>query len=152
MKLRVLFLCATNSVESPVAEALLDGLDSAHFEAFSAGIERGETHPLTVEVMKEIGIDLGDRVGKALQDVLNSHFDFVITLSDRVRSECLEFPEGELVHWQFDNPLEVSPPDIRKRMFRSLRDQIAQRIRLFALVQTRFVSFDTDRHALRPTA
>jgi len=152
MKLRVLFLCATNSVESPVAEALLDGLDPAHFEAFSAGIDRGEMHPLTVEIMKEIGIDLGDRVCKALQDVSNSHFDFVITLSDRARSECPEFPEGELVHWQFDNPLVVSDPDKQKRMFRSLRDQIAQRIRLFALVQTRFVSVDTNPHDLRRSA
>ena len=138
MKLRVLFLCANNSVESPIAKALLDGLDSVHFEAFSAGIERGEIHPLTVEVMKEIGVDLGGRAAKAARDLLNFHFDFVITLSERAKSECPEFPNAELVHWRFDDPLAAMEDTKRRRLFQSLRDQIAQRIRLFALVQVRF--------------
>ena len=58
MKLKVLFLCATNGVQSPMAEALLTMLDSVHFEAASAGVQRGGMHPFAVEVMKEIGIDL----------------------------------------------------------------------------------------------
>jgi len=150
VKLRVLFLCANNSVESPIAKALLDGLDSVHFEAFSAGIERGEIHPLTVEVMKEIGVDLGGRAAKAARDLLNFHFDFVITLSERAKSECPEFPNATLVHWRFDDPLLVLDPDKQKRLFRSLRDQIAQRVRLFALVQARFVPIDSvDYHARR---
>ena len=50
-KIRVLFLCSDNSVQSPMAEGLLKRLDSEHFEAMSAGIERGETHPLTLKVV-----------------------------------------------------------------------------------------------------
>ena len=114
MKLRVLFVCTTNSVQSVIAQALLESLDPAHFEAFSAGIIRGETHSLTV--------------------------DFVITLSDPAKTECPEFPGAELIHWQFDDPSVISDPDKQLRLFRSLRDQIAQRVRLFVLVQTRFAS------------
>ena len=144
MKLKVLFLCATNSVPGPMAEALLNQVDPKRFEVTSAGIDRGENHPLTVEVMKEIGLDLAGRSAKTAQDVLNLGFDFVITLCDRSRSECPSFPKAELVHWQFDDPLAVSDPAKQKQQFRSLRDQIAQRIRLFALVQVRFVSAATS--------
>ena len=85
--------------------------------------------------MGEIGIDLGARVAQTTQDVGSSRFDFVITLSDRARLECPEFPEAELVHWQFHDPLAELDLQKRNRQFRELRDQIAQRVRLFALVQ-----------------
>jgi protein-tyrosine-phosphatase len=120
-----------------MAEALLNGLDSEYFDGTSAGIDRGQTHPLTIEVMKEIGIDLGRRATRTTHDVLGDCFDFVITLCDRARSECPSFPEAELVHWHFDDPLAVVDHTKRKRLFRSLRDQIAHRVRLFALVHAR---------------
>ena len=140
MKLRVLFVCATNGVHSPMAEALLNRLDSEHFEATSAGIDRGEMHPFTVEVMRPSDIDLEGTRTKTTREVLRLHFDFVITLCDRARFECPRFAEAELVHWRFDNPLAESDYTKQKRMFQSLRDQIAQRVRLFALVQVRFAS------------
>src|SRR5499426_3978204 len=88
MKIRVLFLCATNGVQSPMAEALLKRLDSAHFDVTSAGIDCGDMHPLAIEVMKEIGVDLESKVPKAMHDVLNLGFDIVITLCDRARVAC----------------------------------------------------------------
>ena len=102
----------------------------------SAGIDGGKIHPLTIEVMKEIGVDLGRRATKATHDVLGLCFGFVITLRDRARSECPSFPQGERIQWHFDNPLVVDHTK-QKRMFRSLRNQIAHRVRLFALVQSR---------------
>jgi protein-tyrosine-phosphatase len=143
VKLRVLFLCETNSVQSPIAEAFLRGLDPKHFEVSSAGFDRRETHPLTVEVMKDVGIDLGKRTAKPMDDVLNSRFDFVITLGDRARTECPKFSGAQRAHWQFADPLAVLDPDEQRRLFRSLRDQIAQRVRLFVLVHTRFDSMSS---------
>jgi protein-tyrosine-phosphatase len=145
VKLRVLFLCATNSVQSPMAEALLNRVDSEHFEAISAGLDRGENHPLTVDVMQEVGVDLKGRASKTIHDFFGRSFDFVITLSDRARSECRGFPEADVVHWEFADPSRESDPEKRKRLFRSLRDQITQRVGLFALVQARFVPIDTDK-------
>ena len=137
MKLRVLFLCSTNGVQSPMAEALLKGLDFEHFEVTSAGINRGEMHPLTVEVMKEIGIDLQDIATKSVDDVRHLTFDIVITLSDLARFHCPKFRQAEVVHWTLDDPLLVPDRVKQKRMFYILRDQIAQRARLFVLVQAR---------------
>ena len=147
MKRRVLFLCATNGVQSPMAEALLNRLDPEHFDVISAGIDRGEIHPLMVEVMREIGVDLERRVARAARDLLEGRFDFVITLCDRARFECPKFPGAEHVHWQFENPLTVLEQARRRRMFQSLRDQIAQRVRLFALVQVRFAIADERMQA-----
>jgi len=56
------------------------------------------------------------------------------------------FCRAEIVHWQFDDPLLELDPEKQKRRFRSLRDQIAQRVRLFALVQTRFASIGTHAY------
>jgi arsenate reductase len=138
MKLRILFLCATNGVQSPMAEALLNRLDADHFETASAGIVRGDVHPLAVDVMKEVGVDLAGRPTRAVQDMMDRRFDFVITLCDRARSECPEFEGAEFVHWQLDDPLKSAGHAKQRRMFQALRDQIAQRLRLFSLVQIRF--------------
>jgi len=146
MKHRVLFLCAKNDLYSPMAEALLNKLDSQHFEVMSAGIDRGEMHPIMVEVMKEIGIDLERRAPKTIRDVLDRSFDFVITLCDRARRDCPKFQGAELVHWRFDDPLTWLDGTQRKRKVQSLRDQMAQRVRLFALVQVRFARSESGVH------
>lgn len=137
MKIRVLFLCATNGVESPIAEALLATMDPEHFDAFSAGIEPAEMHPLAVEVMKEIDIDLQGKATRSVDDVRHLAFDFVITLCDRARFLCPQFTQAEVMHWKVDDPLLVSDGVKQKRMFHLLRDQITQRIRLFTLVYAR---------------
>ena len=56
---------------------------------------------------------------------------------------CRRFPDAELVHWQFDDPLVATDCRKQKRMFHSLRDQMVQRLRLFALVQVRFAPAET---------
>ena len=137
MKHSVLFLCVTNGIQSPIAEALLNALDSEHFDVVSAGIVRGETHAMTVEVMKEVGVDLEGRATRSIQEVLDRAFDFVITLCDRARIECPKFSRAEVVHWHFENPPTALDETQQRRMFRAMRDQIAQRVRLFALVQAR---------------
>src|SRR5689334_5590117 len=115
MKLKVLFLCATNGVQSPIAAALLNTFDSQHFEVESAGIDHGVLHPFAMETMKEIGIDLRGQALKTVKDVANRRFDIVITLCDRARFECPEFPEAELFHWQLDDPLTSSDPAKQRR-------------------------------------
>src|ERR1044072_4609713 len=98
--------------------------------------------PLTIEVMKDVGINLEGRTPKAVQDLTARKFDFVITLCDRARAECPRFPEAEFVHWQLDDPSSAANEGKRKRAFESLRDQITQRLRLFTLVQVRFAAAD----------
>jgi protein-tyrosine-phosphatase len=97
-------VCADNGLHSPIAEAMLNWLDSEHFEAISAGTICGKLPPLTVEVMKEIGIDLGQKTPKSVHQLLNEQFDYVITLGKGALSCDQKFPCAEVVHWKFDDP------------------------------------------------
>jgi protein-tyrosine-phosphatase len=108
-------------------------------------LEAGQIHPFTVEVMKDIGIDLTGKRTKTAHDVAHRSFDFVITLCSRAKRECPEFKGAEVIHWQFEDPTGLDAVR-QKRMFASLRDQISQRIRLFALVQVRFIQVNTLAH------
>jgi len=130
-------MCASNRLHSPIAAAMLNWLDSEHFEAISAGTICGELDPLTVEVMKEVGIDLGQNTPKSVPPLLDEEFDYVITLGRRGLSFDRKFPCAEIVHWKFDEP--VSPDDLERQLreLRIIRDQILQRLRLFVLVHVR---------------
>ena len=65
-KKSVLFLCTHNSCRSQIAEGLLNSMYGSSYEAFSAGIEKTKVNPYTVEVMKEIGIDLSKHYSKTI--------------------------------------------------------------------------------------
>src|SRR5262245_56903409 len=105
MKRRVLFLCATNSLHGPMAEALLGHIDSRNFEAFSAGITKQQMQQVPIEIMKEIGLDLSKKTPMAVDEFRNELFDFVITLDEVTASYSPSVTAVETVHWKFDNPL-----------------------------------------------
>jgi arsenate reductase len=82
--------------------------------------------------MKEIDIDISAQVSKNVQSFLNERFDYVITVCDRARAQCPVFPGAEPIHWGFDDPAEA-PAEAQLRTFRTVRDEIRQRLRLFLL-------------------
>lgn len=101
----VLFACTGNSARSQLAEALCESLSGGAIRAVSAGSDPKPLHPLAVEVMRERGLDLTGRRSKPLSEFSARRFDFVISLCDRVREVCPEFPGGpELVHWSVADP------------------------------------------------
>jgi arsenate reductase len=115
-----------------MAEGLLRSLAGNRYEVFSAGTHPKGLHPLTVDVMKEIEIDISQQESKDVERFLNQRFDFVITVCDRARQHCPVFPGAEPIHWGFDDPAEA-PPEKQLRTFRRVRDEILYRLRLFIL-------------------
>ncbi|MBS1886401.1 MAG: MarR family transcriptional regulator [Actinobacteria bacterium] len=102
---RVLFLCTGNSGRSQIAEALAADLSGGTVEARSAGSDPKPLHPLAVRVMGERGIDIAGRRSKHLDEFAGERFDFVVTLCDRVREVCPEFPgEPDTIHWSIPDP------------------------------------------------
>ena len=102
---RVLFLCTGNSARSQIAEALCEVLSGGAVSAASAGSHPKPVHPHAVRVMREQGIDLAGRRSKHLSEFSGRRFDYVITLCDRVREVCPEFPGGpEQIHWSIPDP------------------------------------------------
>ncbi len=101
---RVLFLCTGNSARSPAAEALLRRR-ADQVEAVSAGSRPKPLHPNTVRVLREYGIELAGRRPRQLSVVERQRFDYVITLCDRVREVCPQFPgRAEQAHWSIPDP------------------------------------------------
>jgi protein-tyrosine-phosphatase/DNA-binding transcriptional ArsR family regulator len=102
---RVLFLCTGNSARSQIAEALCERLSGGAVSAASAGSHPKPLHANAVRAMRERGIDLTGRRSKHLSEFSGRRFDYVISLCDRVREICPEFPGGpELIHWSIPDP------------------------------------------------
>ena len=121
-----------------MAEALLTHIDSVHFESFSACVSSQEIHPLSMEVIKEIGVDLKHYGPRNLDELRLETFDFLITLDEACVRHASALHAAETVHWKFENPANASTDhQVLQRAFRSIRDQIAQRLRLFAIVHSR---------------
>jgi protein-tyrosine-phosphatase/DNA-binding transcriptional ArsR family regulator len=103
---RVLFLCTGNSARSQMAEALARARSGGQVEAHSAGSHPKPLHPNAVRVMRdEHAIDLTGQRSKHLSVFARQPFDRVISLCDRVREVCPEFPgDPETVHWSIPDP------------------------------------------------
>ena len=104
---RVLFVCTGNSARSPIAEALLRHRAGGRVEVASAGIRpRPRLHPHAVRVLRDdFGIDVGGRDTRHVDTVAGDPFDHVITLCDRAREACPDFPgRPRRAHWSLPDP------------------------------------------------
>jgi protein-tyrosine-phosphatase len=101
----VLFLCTGNSARSQVAEALIRHLSEGRVRAASAGSQPKAVHPDAVAVMASYGIDISHQRSKHLDTLRHRRFAHVVTVCDRVREICPEFPGGgEHSHWSVPDP------------------------------------------------
>jgi protein-tyrosine-phosphatase len=111
-RIRVLFLCTGNSARSQIAEALADRLGGDVVRAHSAGSSPKPLHPNAIRVMAERGIDIADRRSKHLDKFVGRRFDYVVSLCDRVREVCPEFPHHpDLIHWSIPDPAREGDSD-----------------------------------------
>ena len=123
---RVLFLCSGNSSRSQMAEALLHRRSGGRVTTFSAGSRPKPIHPDAVTAMAGHGIDLSAARPKHLDEFTGQHFDWVITLCDRVREVCPEFPgQPTTAHWSIPDP--AADPEGRPAFERVAAD-IAERV------------------------
>jgi ArsR family transcriptional regulator, arsenate/arsenite/antimonite-responsive transcriptional repressor / arsenate reductase (thioredoxin) len=103
--LRVLFLCTGNSARSQIAEALASHLSGGAVHAVSAGSHPKPLHPSAVRVLAERGIDISDRESKHFDEFTGSRFGYAVSLCDRVREVCPEFPgHPDVIHWSVPDP------------------------------------------------
>ena len=87
--------------------------------------------------MNEVGIELSQKLPRCLEELTDDKFDYVITVGERTFDHH-NLQAAETIHWKFDNPVASSnDPEKQLRTFRMVRDQIAQRLRLFVIVHVR---------------
>jgi arsenate reductase len=137
-KIKVLFLCVANSCRSQMAEGLLRHYYGDKFEAYSAGSKATFVHPLAIEVMKEIGVDISNHRSKLVSEFFGQSFDYVITVcGDSSKSTCPMFigeVKRETLHWNFPDPAEAEGSlEEKLAVFRQVRDEIKKKIDNFVI-------------------
>ncbi len=138
-RLRLLFLCTGNSARSQMAEGFARHYGGDVLEAYSAGTQPTALHPLTVEVMREVGIDVSGHYAKGLGDV-PSEMDLVVTVCDQAAQVCPMFSgTPETLHWSLPDPAAVEGSlEARREVFRRVRDDVDGLVReLVAKVRER---------------
>jgi protein-tyrosine-phosphatase/DNA-binding transcriptional ArsR family regulator len=127
---RVLFLCTGNSARSQMAEAFMSDGGGLPIQAFSAGSRPKPLHPNAVRVMHTRGIDISACRSKSVDGFVRRRFDHVVTLCDRVREVCPEFPGApRLIHWSMPDPSAMGATDAQTYpAFEAAAEQIQRRV------------------------
>jgi protein-tyrosine-phosphatase len=127
---KVLFLCTGNSARSPMAEVLAKARSGGAIEAVSAGSHPRPLHPNAARVMREeYGLDLTAQTSRRLDVFAGQRFDWVISLCDRVREACPQFPGcPQAIHWSIANPATGESDEVTYPLFRQAAAELATRI------------------------
>jgi arsenate reductase len=119
---KVLFVCVQNAGRSQIAQALFERAGDGRHQARSGGTRPAERiHPETVEVMAELGVDLGHRKPHRLERSDVEWADLVVTMG--CGDECPVVPGKRYVDWQLDDPAGRPLTEVR-----GVRDEIERRI------------------------
>lgn len=125
----ILFICHENRARSQMAEGLANYYKKGDAMIFSAGFEPAkEVHPLAIEVMNEIDIDISKQKPKDIDEINLEEIDLVITLCD---TACPVLPPNTAYeHWELIDPANVKGTKNEKlRIFREVRDILKVRIK-----------------------
>jgi len=123
----VLILCTGNSCRSHMAEGILRKAAGNILDVQSAGsMPVGYVHPMAIQVMKEVGIDISTHRSKSMTEFLNKQIETVITVCGNADQACPIFPgQVNRYHWGFFDPAKAEGTDEQKReMFREVRDEM----------------------------
>ncbi len=132
-KQAVLFLCTGNSARSQMAEAILKAEAGDRFDVYSAGMDpRPAIHPLAIEVMREIGLDLSGQSPKSISRFLGKvaihHPIAVCAAAEGQCSRVWPFG-GTMIGWAIDDPAAVEGSEEEcLDAFRRARDAVQARI------------------------
>lgn len=130
----ILFLCVANSARSQMAEGLGRVIFGDRVPVQSAGSEPATVNPYAVEVMKELGIDLGSHTSKSVQTIDPETVHTVITLC--AEEVCPVFlGKARRLHWPIPDPASKDSTIPREEMltrFRTARDTIREKLERFA--------------------
>jgi len=119
---RVLFVCIHNAGRSQMSAALLELVAGGRHEAGSAGSDPGEhVHPEVVAVMRELGVDLSDRVPHLLDRADTEWADVVVTMG--CGDACPYLPGKRYVDWDLPDPKGLPLDEVR-----AIRDDIRSRV------------------------
>jgi protein-tyrosine phosphatase len=128
----VMFCCTMNAIRSPMAEGILKQLMGSKIYVDSVGARQGETDPMMVEVMKEIGVDMSGHNPKTFDELEDTSFDLIIALSPEAQHHAVELTRTmacDVEFWNtFDPTIIEGSREQRLDAYRQVRDHLRQRL------------------------
>jgi arsenate reductase len=118
-----------------MAEGILREAAGDLLEVHSAGSKpAGFVHPKSIEVLREIGIDISSHTSKSMNEFLDRDIETVITVCGNADQACPVFPgQVNRHHLPFDDPAHATGSEEEVRdAFRRVRDEIAAVFRAYA--------------------
>ncbi|MDX1401606.1 MAG: arsenate reductase ArsC [Kiloniellales bacterium] len=128
----VLFACTHNSVRSPMGEGLLKHLLGHKIYVDSVGVRPKDVDPFVVEAMEELGIDLRRHRTKSFDDLEDTSYDLIISLSPEAQHKAVDLTRTmacEVEFWNtFDPSLVEGNRAVRLDAYRQVRDFLKRKI------------------------
>lgn len=129
----ILFACNLNRVRSPMAAALAGRLFDGAVFTDSCGLFAAENvDPFAQAVMQEVGFDLAEHRPKTFQDLRDSSFDLVISLTPEAKAWAEDFASGRdmaVEHWPIPDPtLATGSREQKLEAYREVRRDLERRL------------------------
>jgi len=128
----LLFLCGRNSIRSPMAEALARRALPPTTFITSAGVKPGEPDPFVEAVLNEENLSLGDRLPQDFEELEDTYFEVIITLSPEAHHRALELTRTQAVeveYWPtFDPSVVEGSREQKLDAYRDLREYLKAHI------------------------
>jgi len=129
----ILFACTMNSIRSPIAAGLFGLAHGKRVFVDSVGLRAAPIDPLAVEVMAELGVDLQAHKSKTFDDLADTSFDVIVTLSPEAQHRAVEMTRVmacDVEYWQtFDPTIVEGSREQQLASYRQVRDYLAARVR-----------------------
>lgn len=129
----ILFACNYNAVRSPMAAALMRHLYGKFVYVDSAGVRAGVMDPFVVAVMAEIGIDVEKHSAKSFDELEDSSFDIVVSLTPEAQHKAVDLTRTmaiDVEYWPtFDPTVTQGSREQKLEAYRAVRDSLLARIK-----------------------
>jgi protein-tyrosine-phosphatase len=128
----VLFSCTWNAIRSPMAEGLLKKISGHRVYVDSVGAKKMDVDGFAISVMDEIGIDISNHQPKTFEDLHDTSYDLIITLSPEAQHKAMELTRTmhcDVEFWNtFDPSYVEGSREERLAAYRKIRNELMQRI------------------------
>ncbi|RDD62611.1 arsenate reductase ArsC [Ferruginivarius sediminum] len=129
----ILFCCTHNSVRSAIAEGLMKHLLGHRVYVDSVGVHPGQIDPFAVAVMEEMGIDLSRHRAKTFDDLEDTFYDLIVSLSPEAQHRAVEMTRTmacDVEFWPTLDPTHIEGTrEMRLDAYRQVRDSILKRLK-----------------------
>ncbi|CBS90910.1 low molecular weight phosphatase family protein [Azospirillum lipoferum] len=130
----VLFACTYNMIRSPMAAAMMRHYHGTRVYVDSVGVREGdEVDPFAVAVMEEIGIDISKHRCRTFEDLEDTNFDLIVSLSPEAQHRAIEMTRTmacDVEFWNtFDPTLVDGTRDAMLEAYRQVRDGLLAKVK-----------------------